>query len=76
MLGEVQSGKTSNYIGLMCKCADVGYRVIVLITSNIESLRRQTQLRVDEGFVGYNTGLDSAQKEYIGVCQNNPDRKV
>lgn len=36
----------------MNKAADVGYKVIILLTGTIESLRRQTQERVDEGFIG------------------------
>ena len=52
IIGDVQSGKTANYIGLMCKAADAGYKVIVLLTGTIEKLRKQTQQRVDEGFVG------------------------
>ncbi len=52
IIGDVQSGKTANYIGIMNKAADAGYRVIILLTGTIESLRRQTQERVDEGFIG------------------------
>ena len=52
VIGDVQSGKTSNYTGLICKAADAKYRVIVLLTGTIEKLRRQTQGRIDEGFVG------------------------
>ena len=52
LLGDIQSGKTSNYIAVMNKAADVGYKVIILLTGTIESLRRQTQERVDEGFIG------------------------
>lgn len=52
LLGDIQSGKTANYIAVMNKAADVGYKVIVLLTGTIESLRRQTQERVDEGFIG------------------------
>ncbi len=52
VIGDVQSGKTSNYIALMNKAADAGYRVIILLSGTIEKLRRQTQSRVDEGFVG------------------------
>lgn len=52
LIGDVQSGKTANYIAVMNKAADVGYRVIILLTSTVESLRRQTQERVDEGFIG------------------------
>ena len=52
IIGDVQSGKTSTYIGFICKAADAGYRVFILLTGTIESLRRQTQERVEEGFVG------------------------
>jgi hypothetical protein len=52
VMGDVQSGKTSNYTGLICKAADAGYRLIVLLTGTLESLRRQTQERLDSGFVG------------------------
>jgi len=52
ILGDIQSGKTANYIAVMNKAADVGYKVIILLTGTVESLRRQTQERVDEGFIG------------------------
>lgn len=52
LLGDIQSGKTANYIAVMNKAADVGYKVIILLTGTVESLRRQTQERVDEGFIG------------------------
>lgn len=55
VVGDVQSGKTSNYLGLITKAADSGYKVIFLLTGTIESLRKQTQIRVEEGFVGYDT---------------------
>ena len=53
VVGDVQSGKTSNYLGLITKAADAGYKVIFILTGTIESLRKQTQIRVEEGFVGY-----------------------
>ncbi len=53
--GQVQSGKTANYIGLICKAADSGYRLIVVLAGLHNSLRSQTQLRVDEGFLGFDT---------------------
>jgi hypothetical protein len=52
VMGDVQSGKTANYCGLINKAADVGYRVIILLTGVIEELRSQTQARLDSGFVG------------------------
>ena len=31
VIGDVQSGKTANYIGLITKAADLGYKVIIVI---------------------------------------------
>lgn len=53
--GQVQSGKTANYTGLICKAADAGYRLIVVLAGMHNDLRSQTQVRLDEGFLGYNT---------------------
>ncbi len=52
VVGQVQSGKTSNYTGLACKAADAGYKLIVVFAGIHNSLRSQTQLRLDEGFLG------------------------
>ena len=46
IIGDVQSGKTANYTGLICKATDAGYKVIVLLTGVIEKLRQQTQQRI------------------------------
>ncbi len=72
IIGDVQSGKTSNYTGLICKAVDSGYKVIVLLTGTIEKLRQQTQQRIDEGFVGADSSAMIKQKEeglIIGVGQ-------
>src|SRR6266508_3125491 len=55
IVGQVQSGKTSNYIGLISKAADAGYRLIVVLAGMHNSLRSQTQLRLDQGFLGFDT---------------------
>lgn len=55
VVGQVQSGKTGNYTGLICKAADAGYKLIVVLAGIDDSLRSQTQLRLDEGFLGYDT---------------------
>ena len=68
--GQVQSGKTGNYIGLMCKAADAGYKLIIVLAGIHNSLRSQTQLRVDQGFIGYDTQkrrLFSPDNVWIGV---------
>jgi len=53
VVGHVQSGKTANYNGLICKAADAGYKVIVVLAGTHNNLRSQTQMRLDEGFLGY-----------------------
>jgi len=55
VVGQVQSGKTANYTGLICKAVDAGYKLIVVLAGSHNSLRSQTQLRLDEGFLGYDT---------------------
>lgn len=55
VVGQVQSGKTANYIGLICKAVDAGYKFIVILAGAHNSLRSQTQLRIDEGFLGVDT---------------------
>ena len=67
VVGRVQSGKTSNYVGLICKAADAGYSFIIVIAGMSRKLRNQTQGRIDEGFVGYDTGKMSNGRNEIGV---------
>ena len=55
VMGHVQSGKTANYTGMVCKAADAGYKVIVIIAGIHNNLRNQTQRRIDEGLVGYDS---------------------
>ncbi len=52
VMGNVQSGKTLNYIGLINKAADVGYKTFILIGGHMNDLRKQTQERIDQGFIG------------------------
>ncbi|MET4489053.1 Z1 domain-containing protein [Bradyrhizobium sp. LA7.1] len=52
VMGHVQSGKTTNYSALICKAADAGYKIIILLAGITNSLRSQTQERLDETFIG------------------------
>ncbi|TDC52005.1 endonuclease [Jiangella ureilytica] len=53
--GQVQSGKTGNYIGLIAKALDTGYKLVVVLAGVHNSLRSQTQARIDEGILGFDT---------------------
>jgi hypothetical protein len=63
VVGHVQSGKTANYTGLVCKAADAGYKVIIVLAGTLNSLRNQTQERIDADFSGWCT----REKKPIGA---------
>ncbi len=74
VIGHVQSGKTANYIGLVTKAADAGYKFIIVIAGIHNNLRKQTQQRLDMGFVGRDSTPDSG-RTLVGVGQMNRNRK-
>ncbi|WP_323028201.1 Z1 domain-containing protein [Gelidibacter japonicus] len=55
VVGQVQSGKTANYTGLICKAADAGFGLIIVLAGIHNNLRSQTQIRIDESFLGFDT---------------------
>ena len=73
IIGDVQSGKTATYTGLICKAADAGYKVVILLTGITENLRRQTQERIDEGIVGITLKKEGKIEKYprVGVGLDN-----
>ena len=77
VVGHVQSGKTANYTGLMCKAADAGYRLIVIIAGVHNNLRSQTQRRIDEGFVGRDSArlLSRRDDMFVGVGRFDQTRR-
>jgi hypothetical protein len=60
VVGQVQSGKTANYTGLICKAADAGFNLVVVLAGIHNNLRSQTQNRIDEGFLGFDTQYERA----------------
>jgi hypothetical protein len=67
VLGHVQSGKTTNYSSLICKAADAGYKVIILLAGITNSLRTQTQERLDETFIGKKSVFQAAAAEDMPI---------
>ncbi|WP_162528137.1 Z1 domain-containing protein [Gemmobacter caeruleus] len=63
VMGHVQSGKTTNYSALICKAADAGYKVIILLAGITNSLRSQTQERIDDTFIGRKSVFNAAVVE-------------
>ncbi len=79
VMGSVQSGKTANYTALITKAADAGYKLFIVMAGVHNSLRSQTQSRLNEEFLGYD--LDKIQKltggeKRIGVRLFNDDHKT
>ena len=78
VVGHVQSGKTANYIGLINKAVDAGYQLVVVLAGIHKSLRSQTQIRLDEGFLGYESVAAGANQgvKAIGVGRISPGLKA
>lgn len=53
LFGNVQSGKTGQMFGIMCKATDLGFPVFVLLTTDNVVLQQQTLDRVKSDLDGY-----------------------
>lgn len=53
LFGNVQSGKTGQMFGIMCKAADLGFPVFVLLTTDNVILQQQTLDRVKADLEGF-----------------------
>lgn len=69
VVGDIQSGKTANYIGLINKAFDVGYQLVIVLAGMQNDLRNQTQERLDKEVLGYETSRINpmANGERLGV---------
>jgi len=76
VVGHVQSGKTGHYTGLICKAADAGYKIIIVLAGMYNNLRSQTQVRLDEGFLGYETNSIAEDIRIIGVGDIDGDPAI
>lgn len=56
VVGYVQSGKTANFTAVAARAADVGYRLIIVLSGIHDSLRNQTQRRLNLELAG--VGVD------------------
>lgn len=78
VVGNVQSGKTANYTGLINKATDAGYKLIIVIAGVHNTLRSQTQVRIDEGYIGRNSADFILRKKNnkIGVGEFKVDTEI
>ena len=72
VIGHVQSGKTANYMGVIAKAADAGYKFIIVIAGIHNNLRKQTQERIDDGFVGRSSDPEDRKRVGVGLTRDYP----
>ena len=53
LFGNVQSGKTGQMFGIMCKASDLGFPVFILLTTDNVALQQQTLERVKSDLEGF-----------------------
>jgi len=79
VFGMVQSGKTVSMLTLMGQAKAAGYRILIILAGEKNSLREQTQKRIDEcfglNFGGYSKSHDirsltTKGSDYIDASQN------
>ena len=68
VMGHVQMGKTTNYSALISKAADSGYKLIIVLSGMTNSLRYQTQVRLDKAFVGKSSVSDATHAKVYEVA--------
>ena len=73
VVGDVQSGKTANYLALMNMAYDYGYKIVVLLAGMTDSLRIQTQKRTDKGVIGAISDTIGDDIIYCGVGKYNEE---
>jgi hypothetical protein len=70
VVGYVQSGKTSNFTAVISKAADINYRMFVVLSGLTNSLRNQTQARLETELVNLNPAgwltLTQGEKDFSG----------
>ena len=74
VVGNVQSGKTSNMAGVIAMAADYGYNFFIILTGTIDNLRVQTRKRLlsDLNHPGCNLVFESL--DYLSSKTTNPHR--
>lgn len=73
VLGYVQSGKTANYSALIAKAADLGYKLVIVLSGIHNALRQQTQRRLDRelGLTQDGVGLPEAGRRWISITTSD-----
>lgn len=72
LFGNVQSGKTGQMFGIMCKAADLGFPAFVLLTTDNVVLQQQTLDRVKADLSGFCICGENDARLFIDNCLMEP----
>lgn len=72
LLGNVQSGKTGQMLGIISKLADEGYRLFLLLTTDNIDLQRQTYNRVLSSLPLFNVLSERDEEKFRALNQSSP----
>jgi len=73
VLGHVQSGKTANFSALIAKAADLGYKLVVVLSGLHNGLRQQTQRRLERelGLSEHGVGLPDPGRRWNTLTRDD-----
>jgi hypothetical protein len=72
LLGNVQSGKTGQMLGIISRMADEGYKVFILLTTDNVDLQRQTFNRVENSLRTFTVLSEKDEVEFSRVTCAKP----
>jgi len=74
VVGYVQSGKTANYTAVAARAVDAGYRMVIVLSGIHDSLRSQTQNRLERELTGHQAspGTAPAERGREWICLTTP----
>lgn len=72
LLGNVQSGKTAQMLGIISAMADSGYKIFILLTTDNIDLHRQTYNRVKKSLHAFNVINEMEESLLTSACLIKP----
>ena len=72
LLGNVQSGKTGQTLGVISRLADEGYKLFILLTTDNVDLQRQTFLRVKNALVSFDVISERDEVAFAASLLSKP----
>ena len=72
LFGNIQSGKTAQMLGIVCKAADMGFRAFLLLTTDNKVLQEQTLERVKQELKGFCICGENDDSIFVNTCLTEP----